>query len=181
MDDPLNAVYSFVERTYIRLQAGDILMRCMEEGTLQPMHRMVEELVLAGPQGLASLREVLEEVGSRKKQVNDDLAQVFANLDNQLKAYGVEPLGSYTPLSLAEVEPDVIPTILNQWDLGEESAHACLKLLSDSHELLGSLAGHYAMLADLEVYLQDWMWGIIYQIARTEQAGNLASKNKWPL
>jgi hypothetical protein len=34
---------------------------------------------------------------------------------------------------------------------------------------------------DLEVYLNDWMWGVIYQIARLEQAGNLASKNKWPL
>ncbi len=181
MDDPLNAVYSFVERTYIRLQAGDILMRCMEEGTLQPMHRMVEELVLAGPQGLASLREVLEEVGSRKKQVSDDLAQVFANLETQLKAYGVEIMGSYTPFSLAEVAPDAIPTILNSWDLEAESACACLKLLIDTHELLSSLTGHYAMLIDLEVYLQDWMWGIIYQIARTEQAGNLASKNKWPL
>jgi hypothetical protein len=30
VDDPLDSVYSIVERTYIRLQAGDILNRCLE-------------------------------------------------------------------------------------------------------------------------------------------------------
>jgi hypothetical protein len=181
MDDPLKAVYSFVERAYIRLQAGDILLRCMEEGTLQPMQRMVEELVLAGPQGFSPLREVLEEVGSRKKQVNEDLLQVFAELEKQLKAYGIDLSDSYTPQSLAEVEPFHFPAVLSQLGVVEESFSACLKLLSDSRELLGSLMEHYSMLMDLEVYLNDWMWGVIYQIARLEQAGNLASKNKWPL
>jgi hypothetical protein len=182
MDDPLYAVYSFVERAYVRLQAGDILLRCIEEGNIQPMKRMVEELVLAGPQGLSPLREVLEEVDSRQKQVNEDLLQVFAELEKQLNPFGMNLSGSYTPQSLAEVEPVHFPAILNRLGVvDEQSFSTCLKALSDTRELLCSLMEHYSMLVDIEVYLRDWMWGVIYQIARSEQAGNLASKNKWPL
>jgi hypothetical protein len=65
-DDPIDAVYSYVERAYVRLQAGDILIRCMEEGNALPMQQMVEGLVLAGPQSLSVLREMRDGVRSPK-------------------------------------------------------------------------------------------------------------------
>ncbi len=78
--DPLDDVYSFVERAYIRLQAGDVLIRCMEEGNPAPLHQMVEGLILAGPQSINILREIMAEAGQRKLQVVDDLNQLSSDL-----------------------------------------------------------------------------------------------------
>jgi hypothetical protein len=48
--DPLEAVNAFVERAYVRLQAGEVLLYCLEREDAAPMRTLVEELVLAGPQ-----------------------------------------------------------------------------------------------------------------------------------
>jgi hypothetical protein len=87
-DDPIDAVYSYVERAYVRLQAGDILIRCMEEGNASPMQQMVEGLVLAGPKSLSVLREMRSESAHRKSQILDDLHQVYSDLENSLGYIG---------------------------------------------------------------------------------------------
>ena len=58
--DSLENIYAYAERAYVRLQAGDVFMRCMEEASVSPMHQMVEFLVLAGPESLDVLREILQ-------------------------------------------------------------------------------------------------------------------------
>ena len=60
-DDPLDAVYSYVERAYIRLQAGDVLIRCLDEANAAPIQQMVETLILAGPGSIGVLQEILSE------------------------------------------------------------------------------------------------------------------------
>ncbi len=81
-DDPLDAVYSYVERAYIRLQAGDVLIRCLDEGNAAPIQQMVETLVLAGPRSIAVLQEILAEAEQRKGQIMDDLHQLKAQAAN---------------------------------------------------------------------------------------------------
>ena len=54
-DDAITAVYDFVERAYIRLQAGEVLNHCLDKGDAVPLHNLVEGLVLAGPQSLSVL------------------------------------------------------------------------------------------------------------------------------
>ncbi len=92
-DHPQDSVYSFVERVYMRLQAGDILTRCLEEGCINPIQDLVEGLVLAGPKNLDSLREILDETDQRKTQVGDDLHQVFTQFSRVLMSYGVASEG----------------------------------------------------------------------------------------
>jgi hypothetical protein len=77
-DDPLDAVYSYVERAYIRLQAGDVLIRCLDEANAAPIQQMVETLILAGPGSIGVLQEILSEAGQRKAQIVDDLHQLKA-------------------------------------------------------------------------------------------------------
>jgi HPt (histidine-containing phosphotransfer) domain-containing protein len=77
-DDPLDAVHSYVERAYIRLQAGDVLIRCLDEATAEPIQQMVEALILAGPSSISVLQEILSEAEQRKGQVLDDLHQLKA-------------------------------------------------------------------------------------------------------
>ena len=73
---PASSIYSIVEKAYFRLQAGDVLTHCIEDGSTHPIHEMIQEMVLAGPQSLEALREILGEASKRKTQVYDDLNQV---------------------------------------------------------------------------------------------------------
>jgi hypothetical protein len=87
-DDPLADVYAFVERAYVRMQAGDVLTQCLDEGRLAPLQSLVEMLIMAGPQSLDSLREILAEVYTRKGQLKNDQHQVFVNLEGELRGTG---------------------------------------------------------------------------------------------
>jgi hypothetical protein len=94
-DDPLDAVYSYVERAYIRLQAGDVLIRCLDEGNAVPIQQMVEGLVLAGPRSMGILQEILTEAEQHKGQIIDDLHQLKAHVTNpELASDGSEIIGN---------------------------------------------------------------------------------------
>src|SRR5512136_557340 len=86
---PPSSIYSIVEKAYFRLQAGDVITHCLEDGSTNPIHEMIQEMVLAGPQSLEALREILAEVSKRKSQVYDDLNQVINQLSIILKGYGI--------------------------------------------------------------------------------------------
>src|SRR4030042_5196465 len=89
VNKPNSAIYSIVEKAYYHLQAGDVLSHCMKEGSTEPIHEMIQEMVVAGPQSLEALREILSEAMKRKTQVYDDLNQVTNQLSIILKGYGI--------------------------------------------------------------------------------------------
>ncbi len=82
---PGSSIYSIVEKAYFRLQAGDVLTHCIEDGSSNPIHEMIQDMVLAGPQSLEAVREILGEASKRKSQVYDDLNQVTNDTDVQLQ------------------------------------------------------------------------------------------------
>lgn len=168
-DDPLDAVYAFVERAYIRLQAGDVLLRCLELGNPSPMQSMVEGLVLAGPQSIGVMREMLAESAQRKMQVMDDLQQVFSEFETNLKNYGVRLRGMKNALEVTQLTSARFLALLQEHGVGDEEVQAvCLQILQDSRDLMDSMKGHVKLLEDIETYLQDWLWGLAYQSARQE-------------
>ncbi len=179
-DDPIDAVYSYVERAYIRLQAGDVLIRCIEDGSAEPMHQMVEGLVLAGPRSLATLREILAETGQRKSQVQDDLSQVFSELQNNLKSYGIHLRETITPAILVSLSSADYQGILQEQGMSEENDQPpCMQLLKDNRDLMVTFVDHIRLLEEIETYLQDWLWGLAYQSAR-QQSNNPETTQSGP-
>lgn len=181
-DDPLNAVYSFVERAYIRLQAGDVLIRCMEEGNSNPIQQLVDGLVLAGPKSLSALREILAEAGQRKSQIQDDLLQVFTDLEGSLKSYGVTLAEENGESSLARLAPSRLKILLKDQGIQDEEVQkSCMRLLRDARELVISLAGHLSLLEEVERYIQDWLWGLAYQSCHQGSKKPLDTFQNWTL
>jgi len=167
--DPLNAVFSFVERAYIRLQAGDVLIRCMDEASAEPIRQLVEGLVVAGPQSLDVLREILAEAGQRKMQIVDDLHQVFTELEKNLKIYEVQIADIEEVIADLPQAPKRFLTFLEEQGIVEKEAQiACLQLLQNSQELLVSLQRNILMMEEIETFLRDWLWGLAYQSAHQE-------------
>lgn len=183
-EHPLMAVYAYVERAYLRLQACDVLTHCLEQENTDPMQKLVEELVLAGPQSLSALREILAEVATRKAQLKDDQHQVFLKMKDDLKRYKVNIPGLHTPDSLARLTPVGILSLLRQQGVKKEhDLLTCLQLLQDTLDLIDKVVEHLGLLEEIEICLQDWMWGLMYQSTRQgwPEGGYLTAQKNWPI
>ena len=184
MDDPLRSVYALVERAYLRLQAGDVLVQCMEEGDSEPLERLVEELVLAGPVSLGALSEIIAEIQQHRNQIEDDYNQVLGELEQTLKMYGLELQGLPSRSILTELEPRHFLALMHQQGMScEHSEQECLMAFQDSRVLLRGLSDHMHLLETLRGYLQDWLYGVMYQSARQELSEALITtgKTRWLL
>jgi hypothetical protein len=172
VDNPLEAVFAFVERAYVRLQAGEMLIHCLEQGNTAPMQNLVEELVLVGPTSLDTLREVQAEVSSRKDQLQDDLYQIYSSLEKNLREYGVKLAGQDSAQVLAGLSRAGFLTLLLKQDVSEEKAQAeCCQLLRNAQELLEPLIENLRLMNEVELTLRDWLWGLFYQSAHLERPG----------
>ncbi len=159
-------IYSIVEKAYFRLQAGDVLTHCIEDGSTNPIHEMIQEMVLAGPQSLEALREIIAEASKRKTQVYDDLNQVTNQLSIILKGYGVslEQAGNQVMQDLTE---DQLVQLMDvQGVVEQETRKSSLQVMRDSQELINTLNSKIILLESIETYLQDWLWGLTYQSIR---------------
>jgi hypothetical protein len=177
-EDPLADVYSYVERAYVRMQAGEVLTQCLEEGRLAPLQSLVEMLIVVGPQSLDSLREILAEVYARKTQIKNDQHQVFGKLENELKVYNIRLGGVHSLISLARLTPMAFLAFLRSQNVEDEKDQLiCMQRLEEALELMKSLENHLHLLDDIEVYLHDWLWGLIYQSAHLDW-GDLSESKK---
>jgi hypothetical protein len=162
-----SSIYSIVEKAYFRLQAGDVITHCLDDGTTDPLHQMIQEMVLAGPQNLDALREILGEAMKRKAQVYDDLNQVNNQLSIILKGYGINldsQKGNQVLQTLSEQE---LRDILDeQGIIDDEARTSSMQVLMDSQELIATLTQKIQLLENIETYLQDWLWGLTYQFIR---------------
>ncbi len=173
------SIYSLVEKAYFRLQAGDVITHCIEDGSTQPIHEMIQEMVLAGPQSLEALREILSEASKRKSQVYDDLNQVTNQLSIILKGYGLnfEVQGSNQVLQIM-TEDELVSMLDQQAVRDKEARSSSLQVLKDSRELISTLNGKILLLENIETYLQDWLWGLTYQsIRQTGSEDSQSSSN----
>ncbi len=170
-NDPLESVYSFVERAYVRLQAGDVIVRCLEEEHTNPIQKWVEGLVLAGPENLGTLREILSEVGVRKMQMVEDQRQVLLDFKSNLKDYGINLIDKQQVMALPHLNPQLFLSFIDeQGIIEEETKLSCLQLFQNAVELIASLTKQLQLLEEIEVYLRDWLWGLVYQFAHQEQS-----------
>lgn len=183
-EDPIEAVYAFVERAYVRLQASDMLALCLEEGRLSPLQTMVEWLVIAGPQSLTPLREILAEVYIRRSQIKNDQHQVFAKLENELRGFGIQLGGIHSLMSLSRLTPVAFLAFLSSQNVMNEGDQlACLQRLSEALDMMNSLDHHLSLLGEIEVYLEDWLWCLIYQSTQQDwgERKMLPSRDRWLL
>jgi hypothetical protein len=164
---PSDSIYSIVEKAYFHLQAGDVLSHCMEDATTGPIHEMIQEMVLAGPQSLEALREILAEAMKRKSQVHDDLNQVVNQLSIILKGYGINLEASVGKQLLQSIDERQINDLMDAQKIFDaETRSGCLQVMKDSQELISTLNGKIELLDNIEKYLQDWLWGLTYQFIR---------------
>ena len=179
MDDESSAnIFDYVEHAFIRMQAGDVLTQCLDDGVLAPLQSLVESLIVAGSDSLDYLREILGEVYRRKGQITNDQHQVFLKLEGELGKYGIHLRGLHSVISLARLTPMGYLAFLQSQKVEDEvDQMVCMQRLEEALHLLRSQNGHLHLLEDIEIYLEDWMWGLMYLAAQDEWRGVKSTKN----
>ncbi|RMF46395.1 MAG: hypothetical protein D6755_06660 [Anaerolineae bacterium] len=161
MENPLDEIFSFAEHAYIRQQAEDALLRCLEQGTLFPVQMLVEDLVLSGAHSVGALNELLNEAESHHSQIQDDLQRVYLALQGRLESqYGVD---------LRTLAED--PLVLVSWPVGrfqrQLEAHAEADAIMDAilgaRQTLEDLTARMHLLRAAMAYVEDWLWGMARQ------------------
>lgn len=164
---PNSTIFSIVEKAYYRLQAGDVLTHCIEDGTTDPIHELIQEMVLAGPQSLEALREILGEAMKRKSQVYDDLNQVINQLSIILKSYGLNLESNASSQMLQSITENQMISLMDAQNVNDvETRSGCIQVMKDSQELITTLNSKIQLLDNIENYMQDWLWGLTYQHIR---------------
>lgn len=165
-NNPLDVIYAFAEQAYIRMQAGDLLMRCIDTGSPRPMQELVEGLVLAGPQSISTLFEVLHETNQRRAQVQDDLQRLYGDCQNKLNRYHFK-LAEVIPdaQTMMRIAPVQFQKFLEKQKISEELQDACADIFIQAQEMMGDLHNNIRLLVEIENYLKDWLWGLAYESA----------------
>jgi hypothetical protein len=172
-DDPLDGVYSFVEKDYARLQAGDVLFSCLDQQNTRPIQDWVEGLVFGGPESLMVLREILKEVGQLRIQTKEDIREVHRDFRVSLDSCGVQLRDIQVERALNKSTPEDFLSIL--FDLGVDQAEkqiTCLQMFNDVNDLIRDLEIHLLLLVEIEKYISDWMWGLICESAQQGWVSN---------
>jgi hypothetical protein len=165
-DESLETVFSLVERAFVRMEAGEVLIHCLEKDDITPIQKFVEELVLTGPRSLNALREIRSEVEERKERLHGEITHQFSVMEMKLRNYDIQLSGLPPSLSLCGFEKVGFAQLLQQMKvLDVERQQECLRLIHEGKEVMSLIARQILLLEEMSFYLNDWMWGVIYQSA----------------
>ena len=166
----------------MRLQAGDVLIRCLEVRTITPIQEMVEGLVLSGPKNLETLRDILDEVEQRKTQVQDDLHQLFTQFVSVMGGYGLAVNEHETADTVQNwTAPSLLENLQKQGVTDTDTRAACLQVWQDSCEIMANLSCNLRLFEEVENFLQDWLWGLAYQTIRWQDEPGVPTIGEKPL
>ena len=91
----------------------------------------------------------------------------MTGLKTNLEGYGIHLRSVRKATSLTRLKPvRFLGLLRSQGVIEEETQTRCLRLLQDARDLVSSLQQHYVLLAEIENYLEDWIWGVFYQSVR---------------
>ncbi|HPH96701.1 MAG TPA: hypothetical protein PKW33_13055 [Anaerolineaceae bacterium] len=162
------------ERALYRIQAGDVLTACLEQSSDQPMRKLVESLLAAGTKSLVAMQETMAETQKRRRLVEDDLRQILTALRANLESCGLPIDNQEDLVGLLRYRRSRLQTLMDLHGIEDDNAREeCRRLVADAHDLMKTLRARLTILQDIEKYLNDWSWGMMYQsVHQTERPVN---------
>jgi uncharacterized protein YpuA (DUF1002 family) len=113
------------------------------------------------------LREILNEVDERKRQSKEDIRQVFQDFRKGLKSCGIPLTDMQNEHVLNNMTPEGLLSLMYDQGISQEETQiVCLQLLNDANDLIKDLEIHLRLLVEIEVYISDWLWGLVYESAQ---------------
>jgi hypothetical protein len=174
MSQALDDLLSIAERAYVRMQAGELISQCLDQGDQAPLDNLVQQLVLAGAPSLSILREILDEIRSTRSTLRQEGLALRQDLKEALAGFGV-----HLPKLLSADPPEAFRRICGQ-GLREEIREAARELTAEDQAVLdeicvdasgrvAKIAARLALLGHLDSSVRDWLASLAYEAARANR------------
>jgi hypothetical protein len=171
MNQPLDDLLSIAERAYVRMQAGQLISQCLEQGDASPFNGLVEQLVLAGAPSLAVLREIDDEIRSIRSSLRQEGMAVRQHLKEAFAGFGL-----HMPQLLSLDPPETYRNICGPGlrnavrdasrVMTAEDQALLDELCVEAGERVSAIASRLALLGRLHGTVEDWLSSLAYEAAR---------------
>ncbi len=168
--DPLGELLSFAERTYVRMQAEQLITHCLQRGDPEPFYELVSELVIAGSPSLVILREVQDVLRFIKAELTRDGRSVRQDLAEAMAEFGVflpRILSADTPESFRQMCSRAFREDVRRQgsNLELEDVNLLEEICVEAGEKVTSIAARMGILNQMESSVNDWLDGLAYEAA----------------
>jgi hypothetical protein len=167
---PLDELLSIAERAYVRMQAGQLISQCLEQGDAAPFNGLVEQLVLAGAPSLAVLREIHDEISSMRSTLRQEGMAVRQHLKEAFAGFGL-----HMPQLLSLDPPETFRNICGPGlrnavravarAMTAEDQALLDELCVEAGERVSAIASRLALLGRLHGSVEDWLVCLAYEAA----------------
>ena len=172
MSHPLEDLISLAERTYVRLEAEQLIEDCLIQANPEPFNKLLEELVMAGTGSLVVLREILSVIRSVKTTLNQEGMGVQHDLQKTLSQFGVS-----LPRTPSGWTQESFWQIYHYGLYQEIKAHApwlkmedqllLEEICNEAGKRVAQIIRRLVFLKGLEETVMDWINVMIYEIAHS--------------
>ncbi|MBN2555930.1 MAG: hypothetical protein JXA97_08330 [Anaerolineales bacterium] len=168
MNDPLDELLSFAERSYVRMKAEHLIKECLKKGDEQPLNDLLEELILAGGTSFGIMRDVLEAIHAIQSTLSQEGMDVRQDLVQAMREFGVQIpklmssdiVDNFRQMCSRSLGQDLKRAARN---LELEDEFILDELCTEASEKVTLIARRLSLLKRLEESVQDWMDAMAYQ------------------
>lgn len=173
MGHALDDLLGLAERAYVRMQAGQLIKECLEQGDSSLLKELVQQLVLTGAPSLAVLREIHEEIRSTGNSLRQEGMVARQDLKEALGQFGL-----HLPQILIPEGPEAFrritgPDLRTQVrdasrGLPPEDQALLEEICAEASQRVAAVARQLALLGRLDKEVRDWLGVIAYEAARAD-------------
>ena len=173
------------ERIYMRMQALDVLHRCLEEYTTSPMKEMLDQIIGDESPDLVLLSELLTDMKSlhltlseRRFESRERVVAVFRDgYELEIGEFSSPPgLIDYGALTSKALMEHLAGQVKN---LDKDEVLLLRELFSESTQLFAKLSRQIQVIKALLAYLEDWLHALQIEIVREAPASFNDSNTNW--
>lgn len=183
MGSQLDELIALAERTYMRMEAKELLTECMDLGDSTPFNQLLERLVMAGSTSLGVMREIIEEIRGLKSALGYEGMDVRQGLVDALSEFDV-----HLPQLVFAEAPEIFRQICSQalprevrraaGHLAGEDEVVLEEICVEAGERITRIARQLFLLGRIEEAVLDWMDGLAYQAARSGEGEMLDASSR---
>jgi hypothetical protein len=181
LSSPIEDLLNFAHRSYVRMEAEQLIQDCLVREDMEPFNQMVEGLVLDGIHSMPLLQEVLGEVRKTKAILTQEGLGVRQDLMNALAEFGVHlPQILYTdiPGSLHKLTFHTKQFELDAKNLSEDKQELLEEIWTEAGERVVEVARRLQMISSIEDGIRDWIGSLAYDALRSEDSDSAGSQDR---
>lgn len=167
----LEDLIALAERSFVRMQAQELISQYLEVEDKAPFDQLLEDLVLAGASSLALLRDILEEIRATKSSLSLEAMNLRQKLMEALADIGI-----YMPQLPTSDAVEALQQI-RKVAQGKNARETLQELGCSDEQVLQEICGDVGnrgerinrrllLLRDVEQSVLDWFECLTYEAAR---------------